>query len=260
MFTIHDPKGATAVKFDFGGKCPGGGVIELDRDARFRTPKVSSGKDGANLMITGGGWAYRLRCTVGGAEGSAVASGRIEELRDSGRRPLPPKPAKNTIDADGRNYTISYQSLIPNLEVRYHGTGSAFHLHLATGGSEELFASTKPLIEVPGAKLREATYTFWVDHDGVKQDKITTLKINFDLTAPQVYIESPPNGKPFGASIEVGGAVLPGWTAKVEGVEIPIDPRTRRFHATVQPPPGQALAIRLQHAQRGVHFYLRRPK
>ena len=259
-FAIHDPRGATALRFDFAGKCPSGGVIELDRDARFRTPKVSSGKDGANIMVTGGGWAYRLRCTVGGEEHGAVASGRIEELRDSGRRPLPPRPAKNTIDADGRNYTISYQSLIPNLAVRYHGTGSEFRLHLATGGHEEVFASTKPVIDVPGAKLKEATYTFWVDHDGVKQDQITTLKINFDQTAPQVYIESPVNGRPFGASIEVGGAVLPGWTAKVEGVEIPVDPRTRRFHATVQPPPGQALAIRLQHAQRGVHFYLRRPK
>jgi hypothetical protein len=54
--------------------------------------------------------------------------------------------------------------------------------------------------------------------------------------------------------------VLPGWTAKVEGVEIPVDSR-RRFHATVAAPQGaQALAIRLSHPQRGIHFYLRRQK
>jgi hypothetical protein len=259
-FTIHDPRGATALRFEFAGKCRGGGVIELDRDPRFRTAKVSGGKDAANMMVTRGTWHYRLRCTVAGAEGAAVASGRLVLLRDSGRRRLTPKPAKNVIDADGRSYTISYQSLIPNLEVHYRGTGARFLLHLATGGAEQTFSSRKPVIEIPGRKLREAKYTFWFDHDGVKQTKVTTLEINFDQTAPQVYIESPAPGRPFGSDIEVRGAVLPGWTAKVEGVEIPVDPRTRRFAAKVPPPPGNALAIRLSHAQRGVHYYLRRPK
>jgi hypothetical protein len=253
-FAIHDPKPPTAVQFQFNGKCPGGGVIEMDKDARFRTPKISAGREAANMLVQPGGWAYRLRC---GDNGAAVASGRISVLRDDGHRPLPPKPGKNPIDADGRNYTISYQSSIPIVAVHFKGTGSAFKLHLATGGTEETFDSTTPVIEVPSAKLKEATYTFWVDHDGVKQDKVSTLKINFDQTAPQVYIEAPTNGQPFGAEIEVKGAVLPGWTAKVDVVEIPIDTK-RRFSAKVPPPPGNALAIRLSHPQRGTHFYLRR--
>lgn len=256
-FTIHDPKGATAVQFVWSGKCNQGGVIELDHDARFRAAKLSGGKDSANLLVPAGSWAYRLRCSIGGDEGPAVASGRIAVVRDDGRRPLPPKPGKNSIDADGRNYTISYQSLIPIVEVHYRGGGSSFTLHLATGGTDVTFDSTTPVIEVPGTKLKEAAYTFWVDHDGVKQDKVSTLKINFDQTAPQVYIEAPINGAPFGTDIEVRGAVLPGWTAKVDAVEIPID-GTRRFHATVQAPNSKALAIRLSHPQRGVHFYLRR--
>ena len=44
---------------------------------------------------------------------------------------------------------------------------------------------------MPGTQLREGTYTYWVDRDGVKQDKVSTLAIDFDQTAPQVYIESP---------------------------------------------------------------------
>ena len=115
------------------------------------------------------------------------------------------------------------------------------------------------MFTVEGKKLKEATYTYWVDRDGVRQDKVSSLIIDFDQTAPQVYIESPPNGKPFAAEIDVRGAVLPGWTAKVDVVEIPIDKNTRRFAAKVPPPSGaQALAIRLSHPQRGVHFYLRR--
>ncbi len=87
---------------------------------------------------------------------------------------------------------------------------------------------------------------------------MSTLKITFDQTAPQVYIESPPNGQTFGPEIDVRGAVLPGWSAKVDAFDIPIDKNTRRFAAKVPPPEGQALAIRLAHPQRGVHFYLRR--
>ncbi|MGE5183040.1 MAG: hypothetical protein ACM31C_13305, partial [Acidobacteriota bacterium] len=212
----------------------------------------------ANIMIPQGAWAYRVRCSNGDQEGAAIGSGHIGEVRDDGRRPLPPKPGKNPIDADGRNYTISYQSLIPNIDVHYRGSGSSFKLHLATGGAEETFDSSTPVVELQGTKLKEATYTYWFDHDGVKQDKVSTLKITFDQTAPQVYIESPPNGQAFGSDVDVRGAVLPGWSAKVGAFDIPIDKNTRRFAAKVPPPEGQALAIRLSHPQRGVHYYLRR--
>ena len=255
-FMVHDPKGSTALQFAFNGKCTSGGTVELDRDGRFRTPRVSEGKETANMLVPGGSWAWRLRCAGGGV----AASGAIAVVADAGRRPLPPKPSKNPIDADGRVYTVSYQSLIPNIEVHYNGTGAAFKLHLAQGGVDEVFESSKPVVEIPGKKLKEATYTFWFEKDG-KQDKVTTLKISFDQTAAQVYIEQPLDGAAFGDDVEVGGAALPGWTAKVDAVEIPVtDPNTRRFHAKVPPPSGgaQALAIRLSHPQRGIHFYLRR--
>ncbi len=255
-FWVHDPEGATALQFAFPGKCPRGGTVELDHSTRFRTPRVSEGKDTANMLVPAGSWAWRLRCAGAGE----AASGHVVVVADSGRRPLPPKPSKNAIDADGRAYTISYQSLIPNVEIHDPGSGSAFKLHLATGGNDEVFESTRPVVEVPGKSLEEATYTFWFERDGVKQDKVTTLKITFDQTAAQVYIESPTEGAAFGSNIEVAGAALPGWTAKVDSVEIPIDKVTRRFRAKVPPPSAgaQAIAIRLSHARRGIHYYLRR--
>jgi hypothetical protein len=256
-FVVHDPKGSTALQFAFNSKCPSGGTVEMDHDARFRTPRVSEGKETANMLMPSGSWAWRLRCAGGGV----AASGQIAVVTDAGRRPLPPKPSKNSIDADGRVYDISYQSLIPNVDVHYKGTATTYKLHLASGGSDEVFESSKPVVEIPGKKLKEASYTFWFEKPDGKQDKVTTLKISFDQTAAQVYIESPIEGAPFGTDIEIGGAALPGWTAKVDAVEIPItDPNTRRFHAKVQPPSGgaQAIAIRLSHPQRGIHFYLRR--
>ncbi len=132
-------------------------------------------------------------------------------------------------DADGRAYTVAYQSLLPNIEFHYKGEGSAFKLHLATGGVDETYDASKPVIEVPGKKLKEGTYTFWFEKDGVKQDKITTLKIEFDQTAAQVYIESPIEGVAFPNEVTVAGAALPGWTATIEGINIPVDNSTRRF-------------------------------
>ncbi len=255
--TIHDPKGATAVQFAFGGKCTEGGFIEMDHDPRFRTAKVSGGKDSANLSVGAGSWAYRLRCTTATGDSAAVGSGRIAVQRDSGSRALPKQPATNDIDADGRNYRVSYQSVIPTMAVRIKGEGSPFTLHMASGGKDETFSGPGPKILVPGTKLKEGTYTYWIDRNGVKDPKVSTLTIDFDNTAPQVYIEAPANGKPWEADIEVRGAVLPGWTAAVDAVAIPID-KQRRFAAKVPKPTGSALAIKLSHPQRGVHYYLRR--
>ena len=246
---------STALQFAFNGKCGGGGTIEMDNDPRFRTARISGGKESANIMAEVGAWSWRLVCAGGGTGGS----GRIIVRKDSGTRPLPKDPPVNPIDADGRTYRISYQSLIPNVKIKVPAGAAKYKLHLATGGTEETFDSDKPSFSIDGKKLKEATYTYWVDRDGVKQDKVSTLIINFDQTAPQVYIEQPQNGKPFGADVDVKGAVLPGWTAKVLDVEVPIDTKSRRFIAKVPAPSGaNALAIRLSHPQRGVHYYLRR--
>jgi hypothetical protein len=258
-FVIHDPRGATAVQFRFGQVCRQGGVVELDRDARFRVPRVSAGKDAANHMIASGSWAYRVRCTVNGNDGAPSASGRVAVLRDDGRRPLPKAPGINRIDADGRSYTISYQSGIPNVVIRAIRSAFGFRLHLASGGKEEVFDSTSGSVTIPGSKLHEGLYTYWTERDGVKQDKVSTLKIDFDQTAPQVYIEAPVDGQPWTGDVEVRGAVVAGWTPAIDTVTLPLD-KQRRFAAKVAPPAAGALVIQLAHPARGVHYYLRRPK
>lgn len=257
--TVHDPRPPTAVQFQFGARCADGGVIELDRDARFLTPRQSGGKEVANLRVERGAWWYRLRCTVGGTEGRPVAGGRISVVRDAATRALPKLRPPNDIEADGRRWSITYQSVLPDLRVQVRGTGARYRLHVAQGGKAEQFDSAQSVITIPGTKLKEGTYTYWAEIDGVKQNKISTLVIDFDQTAAQVYIESPQNGVPWSDDIDVRGAVLPGWTAAVESVPIPID-RQRRFSARVGAPSGAALAIRVSHPQRGIHYYLRRAK
>jgi hypothetical protein len=258
--TVHDPRPSTAVQVAFDGRCPEGGIIELDRDGRFRTPRVSAGKDAANLRVDPGAWTYRLRCTTGGGEGAAVASGRITVLRDAGTRALPKARMPNDIDADGRTWRISYQSVIPDLRIHAKNVAPPFRLILARGGGKnEAIEAKSPVVTVPGASLREGTFTYWVEAGGTLKGKISTLIINFDQTAAQVYIESPQDGAAWSGDLDVRGAVLPGWTASVGTVVIPID-RQRRFAARVGAPAGGTLVIKLAHPERGIHYYLRRSK
>jgi hypothetical protein len=257
-FTIHDPRPPVAIQFQFGGKCPDGGIIELDRDPRFRTAKVSGGKEAANHLLKTGSWSYRLRCSTGAGEGTPVASGRIAVIADGGTRKLPDKPGVSPFSPNGMLWTIGYQSVIPDIAVTFPGAGSNFELHLARGGKDTTFSSKSTKLKIEGKQLSEGTYTYWFNRDGVRQDKTNSLKIQFDNTAPQVYIELPVNGKPWGAGdVDVRGSVVPGWTAAVDTAAIPLD-GARRFIAKVQQPFGRALAIKLSHPQRGVHYYLRR--
>jgi len=256
---LHDPKGATAVQFKFGGKCPEGGFVEMDKNSRFQTSKVSGGKDAANMMVTAGTWAYRLRCTKGGGDSGSVGGGRIVVLRDSGNRPIPKKAATNEIRADGRTWTVGYQSVLPSIAVPTKGTGGTFKLHVATGGAEKVYQGPGPKIVIPAKDLSEDhTYTFWLEKDGVKDPKVSSLKFEFDNTTPQVYIQDPVNGRPWGDEILVRGAVLEGWSASVNDANIPIDAK-RLFKVRVpKPTDARALAIKLSHPQRGVRYYLRR--
>ncbi|HEY4058216.1 MAG TPA: hypothetical protein VGM39_16500 [Kofleriaceae bacterium] len=254
--TIHDYSGKTAVQFAFGEKCSGGnGFVELDSDNRFQTAAISPGKDQANMLVQAGSWAYRIRCS---SNENTVASGRISVLRDAGTRKLLP-PLNIPIDPDGRSYRLDYQSSIPDVTINTKGTGSNFKIHMATGGKEQVFEGKGGKVKIPGKSLDEGVYTYYQERDGVKDTKISTLTIGFDNTAPQASIERPVQGKAWDAQVDIRGSVLVGWSASVDAVPLPINPKDRRFTGKVDKPTGaQALAIKLSHPQRGFHYYIRR--
>jgi hypothetical protein len=139
--------------------------------------------------------------------------------------------------------------------------GAGFTVRLAQGGKVQSFAAEASSYAISGTKLSEGTYSVWFEKEGARS-KTSTLIIDFDNTAPAVYIDKPDDGDAWGAEgapIDVRGAVLPGWAVSIDGVSLPVD-KQRRFHASVPAPAGDALAIRLSHPQRGVHYYLRRPR
>lgn len=264
-FTVHDPRGETAIEIGDGGKCNGGVIVDA-KGVDFPNAAVGADEHAARIYVHAGTWIYRLRCK---SDVSPIASGRFVIVRDNGRRPLPVpvSPPAYPVDDDGRTWRISYQNVIPSIVFRARGRAKHYRLHLAANGNVETFDATTQSIHVPGTKLRETTYSFWFDLDGVRDGSCraaspcnpSTLTIEFDQTAPQVFVSSPPDDDIWGTVLDVAGFVLHGWTPSIGSVTIPTN-SNGAFAARVPPPASRALVIRFTHPQRGVHYYLRRPK
>src|ERR1043165_4465177 len=161
-------------------------------------------------------------------------------------------PVHMSIDADGRSYTVSYQSAPPPIDVRSKTTGSKSELHIAGGGDERVLSSATSLAHVSG--LAEGQYTYWFVVDGVREAKVSTLRIEFDQTAPQIYLQSPADGAKWPSTVTVNGEVLPGWRIEIDGSAAPIDAQGR---FSVRVPRASALVLRATHPQRGIHYFVR---
>jgi hypothetical protein len=256
-FVVHDPnpRPGTAIRFDF--DCGGDGTVELGKDG-FRAPRVSGGKDSANLMVPPGSWRYRVRCDGGRSGGS----GKITVRRDSGQRSLPPKrePATNYVDADGMKYVISYQNLKPKVVFRWKkATGSGLTLTVSKGGAQRTFTASDSSVTVDGDDLDDGVHNFFFTNSAGGKSPVSPLVIQFDNATPSAYIEEPKNGTPWAGQIRVKGATMPGYSASVEGVDLTLD-RSQRFETQISPPSANAIAIKLSHPRHGVHYYLRRQR
>jgi len=259
---VHDPNAPTAVRVEFAGRCDGEGIVEIARRRSFARPAfVSAGSGAANVSLARGTHRYRVRCTgAGRTSKKVVASGTIAIRKDSGRRALPRVAPHNVLDADGRNYRVLYQNLLPELTFVWPKppAASGYVLHIdpkqAAKLSDAITVSTKkPRATLASGKLPEGTYTWWFEA-GAEQSAKSPLIIDFDNAAATAYVK-PPTGADGGAT-HVEGAVIEEWTVSVGSRDLPLD-KHRRFSADVAPEPGQdAIAIRIAHPKRGVHYYL----
>jgi hypothetical protein len=250
---IHDPARKVAVKIDLAGACPGGGVLELaDARGSFRAPRRIGGNS-ALFFAAAGTTRYRVRCDGGGA----VKTGIVRVQGDSGAAPVVRTPPANTIEADGRKYTISYQNRLPAITVKWNEARGASTLHVVSGGNTRTFDSSGAH-NLPAGSLPEGTHTLWIT-SGARSSPRTTLKIDFDNAAPTAQITAPPPRAPWDADVTVTGVTVEGWNVSVDGEAAARD-SSGRFRATVATAGKNAFAIRLAHPQHGVHYYLRRRK
>ena len=221
-----------AIEIDGRAQCPQGIALEVDGTAS--DPIVVLGPSSVK---------YVVRCAHAPL---IVARGELIVLKEVGMQPVK-QPPTNPINADGRSYKISFQTLVPNLEVR--GAGGV--LHLAQGGNVRKYDGAKGVVTVPGPDLVEGMYTLWFERNGVKDTKVTQLVIQHDRAAPIVQL-----GKvDWSGTVTVAGFALPPATLTHDGIAIPVD-RSGRFTFTV-PPPSDALVMRFTHPHRGIHYYIR---
>jgi hypothetical protein len=198
----------------------------------------------------------------GEASGEAVASGSLKVTRDSGTRPLPRAAPHNTVDADGRPYTVLYQNLLPSITFRWStapkGVKATLVVSPARGKTMEIPAP-EARTTLPAGKLAEGEYRYWFVAGAGTASKKSVLRIEFDNAAATGYVQTPRAGATWGgSSVEVSGAAVEGWKVSVGGKALPLD-RQRRFTATISRDPQEnGIAIEFRHPSRGVHLYVRR--
>jgi hypothetical protein len=257
---VHDPRPPAAVRVRFGKLCPGEGTLELPRPRHSSGLAVGSGA--ANLLLQPGPHPYRVHCTSSNGTDTPRAEGRITIIRDSARALLPRRPPANVVDADGRSYDILYQSLPPEVTMRWSGAPAArsyvLHLEPNDGKARDLPAP-QPSLSFKSGELSEGVYRFWFVADNGGRTPPTRMTIEFDNAAPTASIRSLAQ-QPDGA-LRVEFTVAEGWTVTAAEKTVPTD-RSGRFAASLRPDAGEeAVALRLSHPKHGAHVYLlrRRP-
>ncbi|HUS66952.1 MAG TPA: hypothetical protein VMZ28_20580 [Kofleriaceae bacterium] len=263
--SIHDPAPPSDLRVRFGAACPGAGVLEVTRGESFGTSlRRVQGEGAAIVRLDKGAYRYRVRCIADGRVADAASeSGRLRVTRDAGTKPLPRRAPQNTVDADGRRYTVLYQNLLPSITFRWANApaSGSYRLTVAPARGKAITADAKTARHTLAAgKLAEGEYTYWFEGGGATSKK-SVLRIDFDNAAASGYVQSPRPGAAWpGATVEVSGGAVEGWKVAAGGKALGLD-RQGRFSGMVSRAADEnGVAVELSHPTRGVHLYVRRPK
>lgn len=257
---IHDGKPPLAVRLRFDRICSGEGMVELREGHHRREVK---GAGAVVIRLGSGAERYQVRCADDPPRAKARASGLLTLKRDSADVPLSRRAPANLLEADGRRYTVMYQTQLPALTLAWPnapGDAAGLSLHVESGRGEEVFATPRPERELRSGTLAEGTYSwFFTTADG-RHSPRTTVTIRFDNAAPTAqFLRSGDAGSPAAAgAIAIDGVALEGAKVTAAGQALAVDDHGR-FRARVVPLDGDdAVAVRLEHPRTGVHYYVRR--
>ncbi len=249
---IHDPRAPTAVGVRFGAGCTGPGIVEVAKDRSFkRVLARAGGTVGGNVLLPTGVYAYRVRC------GDKASAGSIRIFPDSGRVPLPKAAPRTLVEADGREYMVLYQNLLPEFTLSWRDApvraSYQFVIQPATGDAKRL-TNTAPRLGLKPGDLREGTYRFWVEipETGGRSAE-TRIVIDFDNAAASASIDRV-DAKDNKA--HVNGTVIEGSTVSSGGSAIDLD-QHRRFSADLSRVEGETgISVRIAHPKLGINYYV----
>jgi hypothetical protein len=259
--TVHDGRAEAAVRLRFQGLCPGDAIVELSGQGHRR--ERFAGAAAVVLRLKPGTRSYRVRCDGQDSRAEPRASGVLSFRRDTGDVPLPRRAPVDVIDADGRRYTVLFQTRLPQLTLAWPGApagANRLQLHVESSSGERVIESANPRRPLAAGTIAEGTYTFWYRADSGAQSPKTTVSIRFDNAAPTAqFFRTGPSDKGARGAIAVEGVTVAGAKVSVGGQPLEVDGRGR-FRTEARPLDGdEAVAVRLEHPRTGVHYYVRRP-
>jgi hypothetical protein len=256
---FHDGSGSLTLRLRFDGLCSGDGIVEVRRKGGPRRRLVGSGAVIVRLQEREG--TYLVRCQGDAPGDKPRASGVLALRRDSGNVPLPRRAPTNVIDADGRRYTVLFQTRPPTLTLAWPkapGGTEGVELHLQSASGERLIPAGAARHQLASGALAEGTHTFWYTTGEGYASPRSTVTLRFDNTAPTAQFFRATSAPESPDGIQVDGVTIEGAKVSASGAPLPVDDQGR-FRAEVAPLPGDdAVAVRLEHPRGGVHYYIRR--
>ena len=266
---VQVPAGGSAVVFDPGP--PSLVQIAIPESCRFGASVLVRGhkqpirlSPGHALSLPGGTHDYQLGCTSeSGEPGPSQWHGSLRVVKNPGTAQLPRSAPRNTLEADGRSYTVLFQNLLPVLEVRWPGApeASQYRLLVQLPTGRELSLDLKAPVHVFAAgELPEGRHQLHFEQlPRGARSRQTTIDLRFDNASPAASLKLPPvAGFDPGAAVKIAGIALPGAQVSVLGQRLPLDAQGRFAGDAPVPPGTQAIAVRIQHPRTGVRYYVRR--
>jgi hypothetical protein len=171
---LHNDRLPLALRLRVGQLCSGEARVELGGPARRREPIAGTGA--VVLRLSAGVYPYAVRCVEDDSGAAARATGVLSLKRDSGDVALARSAPSDTIDADGKRYTVLYQTRLPALTLVWPDAAAStdleLHIESAAGGSRTLHVA-KPDYRLRSGEMREGTHTWWYVTNGGRQSPKT---------------------------------------------------------------------------------------
>src|SRR5262249_32476204 len=140
--TVHVAARTLSLRLAFARECADeDGSVEIKTGRERRT---LTGAGALVLKVHPGALRYTLRC-AGDARGAKPrATGALTIKRDSGNVPVSRRAPVNVIDADGRRYTVLFQTRLPALTLGWAAAPSGagtMSLHIESAGDAQTLSS-----------------------------------------------------------------------------------------------------------------------
>ncbi|MBN2529194.1 MAG: FecR domain-containing protein [Deltaproteobacteria bacterium] len=255
---IHSPAMPVHVAIRVFGVCELGAFVTM----RGKQQRVG-GTAQVVIPLNMGRNRYAVHCVLsdGTLNREAVTKGMLFVVRDTGKVTLAQTPPLSTVLMDGRTYTVNYQTRLPTIRVKWPTApdSNSFTLYVS-GDSAQQYSLDKPQYLLAAGTLLEGTHTFkFVDDKSGVRSRNTTLKIHFDNVSDKAALIEP-GDRAFapGTLVRVRGTAMLDWEVSSPLGKIAMD-SSSRFEGSLQHNTMyRAIWLKLSHAQRGVHYYLRR--